>query len=88
MHVALTRQTLDGQPASGFYTEQRLALPQVLEAYTADAAYAQFAETVQGRLRVGQLADIVVWDRDLFAVPSDKVQHAQVKITIFGGQVK
>lgn len=88
IHVALTRQTLDGQPASGFLPEQRLPLEQVLEAYTSGAAYAQFAESIQGKLKVGQLADIVVWDRDLFALPIEKVQQAEVKVTIFGGKVK
>lgn len=88
MHVALTRQTLDGQPARGFLPEQRLPLKEVLEAYTSGAAYAQFAESQQGNLKVGQLADIVVWDRDLFALPIKKVQQAEVKVTIFGGKVK
>lgn len=88
IHVALTRQTLDGEPASGFLPEQRLPLEQVLEAYTSGAAYAQFAESMQGKLKEGQLADIVVWDRDLFALPSDKVQQAEVKVTIFGGKVQ
>lgn len=87
MHVALTRQTLDGQPPDGFLPDQRLPLDQVLQAYTTDAAYAQFAEAEQGRLKVGQLADIVVWDRNLFTVPTANVQSAQVKHTIFAGKV-
>lgn len=87
IHVALTRQTLDGQPPAGFLPEQRLPLDQVLQAYTSDAAYAQFAEAQQGSLKVGQLADIVIWNRDLFALPPDKVHTAEVKHTIFAGKV-
>lgn len=87
MHVALTRQTLDGQPPAGFLPEQRMPLDQVLEAYTSGAAYAQFAESQQGSLKVGQLADIVVWDRDLFAIPAAQIQNAQIKHTLFGGRV-
>ncbi len=86
IHVALTRQTLDGQPPDGFLPEQRLSLDQVLEAYTSGAAYAQFAEQQQGHLSVGQLADIVIWDRDLASVSPDKVHLAMVKQTIFGGK--
>ena len=86
MHVALTRQTLDGQPVGGFLPEQRLPLDQVLEAYTSAAAYAQFAESQQGSLKVGQLADIVVWDRDLFTIPASQIQNAQIKHTFFGGR--
>lgn len=86
MHVAVTRQTLDGQPAEGFVPEQRLTLEQALDAYTKGAAYAQFAEAEQGSLKVGFLADIVIWDRDLFFAPQ-QVQFAQVKYTIFDGKV-
>ena len=87
IHVALTRQTLDGQPPEGFLPEQRLPLDQVLEAYTAGAAYAQFAESQQGSLKPGQLADVVIWDRDLFALAPDQVHQAQVKQTWFGGKL-
>ncbi len=86
IHVALTRQTPNGQPAGGFLPEQRLALAEVLQAYTSGAAYAQFAEQQQGSLKVGQFADIVVWNRDLFALPIDQVQNAYVKQTIFSGK--
>ena len=86
IHVALTRQTLDGQPVGGFLPEQRLPLDQVLEAYTSSAAYAQFAESQQGSLKVGQLADIVVWDRDLFAIPPAQIQNAQIKHLFFSGK--
>ncbi len=86
MHVALTRQTLDGKPPGGFVAEQRLSLDQVLAAYTSEAAYAQFAENEQGSLKVGQRADIVIWDRDLAALPVAKVHQAEVKQTIFAGQ--
>ncbi len=86
MHVAVTRQTLDGQPAEGFVPAQRLSLEQALDAYTKGAAYAQFAEIEQGSLKVGLLADLVIWDRDLFVAPQ-QVQFAQVKYTIFDGKV-
>ncbi len=87
MHVALTRQTLDGQPPGGFLPEQRLDLANVLDAYTKSAAYAQFAEDSQGSIQVGQYADLVIWDQDLFAVPIDKVHECEVQTTIFNGEV-
>ncbi len=86
MHVAITRQTLDGKPEGGFVPEQRLTLEQALEAYTSGAAYAQFAESNQGSLKVGYLADIVIWDRDILAEP-EKIQFAKVKYTIFDGKI-
>ncbi len=67
LHTALTRQTLDGEPAGGFVPEQRLSLSDSLQAYTSGAAYAEYAESLKGRLAPGMLADIVIWDRDLFS---------------------
>ena len=33
------------------------------------------------------LADVVVWDRDIFAVPVEQVKDAKVMKTIYDGQV-
>ncbi len=87
MHTALTRQTLDGQPPEGFIPEQRLPLETVISAYTSGAAYAEFAENDKGTLAAGKLADIVIWNQDLFSLPVDKVHTANVQTTIFDGQI-
>lgn len=87
LHTAMTRQTLDGKPKDGFIPEQRLSLQDSLQAYTSGAAYAQFAEDKKGRLEVGMLADVVLWDRDIFAVPVEQVKDAKVMKTIYDGQI-
>jgi predicted amidohydrolase YtcJ len=87
LHVAITRQTLDGRPPEGFVPSQRLSLRRALEAYTIGSAYAEGKETEKGSLEVGMLADIVVWDRDLFTLPPNEVHRANVKVTIFDGEV-
>jgi predicted amidohydrolase YtcJ len=87
IHTALTRQTASGAPPGGFGAAQRLALREVLDAYTRGSAYAEFAEQVKGTLAPGMLADLVVWDRDLFALPVRQVKDASVVTTIFDGQV-
>lgn len=87
LHTALTRQTLDGEPKDGFIPEQRLSLRDALQAYTTGSAYAEFAESEKGRLEVGMLADVIVWDRDIFSVSTNEVKNARVLKTIFDGQV-
>jgi predicted amidohydrolase YtcJ len=87
LHTALTRQTLDGVPVGGFVPAQRLSLSAAIDAYTLGAAYAQFAENEKGTLAAGMLADIVIWDRNLFAVPVHQVKNARVAKTIYDGQV-
>jgi predicted amidohydrolase YtcJ len=87
IHTSLTRQTPSGQPPDGFVPSQRLPLRAVLDAYTIGSAYAEFAEDRKGSLAPGMLADLVVWDQDLFAIPVDQVMHASVVTTLFDGRV-
>jgi hypothetical protein len=87
IHTALTRQTMTGLPAGGFNPEQRLPLATVLETYTNGSAYAGFDEARVGQLKVGMLADVVIWSRDIFALPVDSVKDATVATTIFDGRV-
>lgn len=87
IHTALTRQTMQGLPAAGFNPGQRLPLTTTLETYTTGSAYAGFDEGRVGMLKVGMLADVVVWSGDLFALPVDRVKDAQVAMTIFDGRV-
>ncbi len=87
MHSALTRTTAAGLPAGGFMPGQRLPLHDVLRAYTSGAAYAAFDEGRMGTLATGQLADIVIWSDDLFALPVDQEKDAEVRMTLFDGKV-
>ncbi|MEQ1828915.1 MAG: amidohydrolase [Pirellula sp.] len=87
MHTALTRQTLTGQPPAGFIPEQRLPLEAVIEAYTRGSAFAEFTEGKKGSLSAGMLADVIVWDHDLFSLPINQVQTAKILTTIFDGQI-
>ncbi len=87
LHTALTRQTMQGLPAGGFNPAQRLPLATTLESYTTASAYAGFDEGRVGMLKVGMLADVVVWSSDLFALPVDRVKDAEVVTTIFDGRI-
>jgi predicted amidohydrolase YtcJ len=64
-----------------------LTLEQCLRAHTADAAFAEFAESEKGALEPGKLADIVVVDRDLFASPTEALDATEVTVTVVGGRV-
>lgn len=87
IHTALTRQTLDGEPPSGFIPEECLPLEQVLEAYTSGAAFAEFEELQKGKLAPGFLADMVVWNQDLAKLAPAKVKDTSVRLTIFNGKI-
>jgi predicted amidohydrolase YtcJ len=87
LHAAVTRQTVDGQPAGGWFPEQRLDLETSLRAYTVNNAWAEGEEAHKGSLAAGKLADLVVIDRDLFAIPPETIKDATVLLTAVGGRV-
>jgi predicted amidohydrolase YtcJ len=87
MQIALTRQTIDGKPADGFYPDQRLTLPELLAGYTRNGAYAEFMEDKVGSLEGGKLADVIVLSQDLFQVPASSVSKTKVVLTVVGGKV-
>jgi predicted amidohydrolase YtcJ len=87
LYAAVTRRTLDGKNPAGWVPEQKISLAEALRAYTQGSAYAVFAEKKRGVLAPGMLADVVVIDRDLFAVPPESLDQAKIRLTIVGGKV-
>jgi len=87
VYAAVTRRTLDGKNPGGWVPEQKITVGEALRAYTAGNAYATFAEKQWGALAPGYDADVVVLDRNLFAVPADSLDRARVVVTIAGGKV-
>ncbi len=53
----------------GWVPEQKITVEEALRAYTYEAAYASFEEDIKGTLKPGMLADFVLIDRDLTAIP-------------------
>jgi len=87
IYAAVTRATLDGKNAGGWFPEQKITLAEAIEAYTMGSAYAEFAENYKGSLTAGKLADIVLLDSDLFALAPERIQDAKVITTIVGGKI-
>ena len=87
IHNAVNRQTVDGKPAGGWIPEQRVSLETALRGYTSSAAYAEFEEHRKGMLKPGYLADVLVLDRDPFAIPKPQLHTLRVKLTVAAGKV-
>ncbi len=87
LYAATTRQTIDGKPAGGWFPEQRLDLETSLRSYTINNAWAEGEERSKGSLAVGKLADLVLIDRDLFAIPAAQIKDAKVLMTMVGGKI-
>lgn len=87
IHVAVNRvspQAPAGTPA--FLLEQRLDLGAAVAAYTAGSAYVNHLDHVTGSIAVGKSADLVVLDRDPFAVPPEEIAAARVLQTFVEGR--
>ena len=87
IYAALTRRTLDNKNPGGWIPDQKISLPEALQAYTLDAAYASFEEKLQGSLEIGKLADLVVLNRNLFQISPETINQVLVDMTIVGGQL-
>jgi hypothetical protein len=66
---------------------QAMPMPDVLRAYTSDAAWASFDEAKKGRLAPGQLADLVVLTSDVLSTPPETPDAIAVAATVFDGRV-
>lgn len=87
MYAAVARQTLDGEPAGGWFPEERIDAETALLAYTANTAWAAGEEAIKGTLTPGKLADIVVLDANPLAVEPAALKDIRVVYTIVGGRV-
>ncbi|HQE93440.1 MAG TPA: amidohydrolase [Anaerolineae bacterium] len=87
LYAAVTRRREDGFPGpAGWHPEQRLTLTEALRAYTWGAAYAAGLESRQGLLCPGHLADLVVLDHDIFALPPEALLQTHISRVMVGGR--
>jgi predicted amidohydrolase YtcJ len=58
-----------------------------LRSYTAWAAQQLFLESKIGSIEPGKEADIAVWDKDMYTIPSAGLRNLKCEMTIYNGQV-
>ena len=64
-----------------------MTLEEALHAFTAEPAFASFAEDRLGALKPGLRADVTVFDRDLFQTPPAEILKAKIQYTVIDGEV-
>jgi hypothetical protein len=90
LYAAVSRQTLTGEPAEGWFSDQRLTIEEAIEAATKHPAWASFEEDLKGTIAAGKLADLAVFDTNLVEAGQQepaRLLKAQVLYTIAGGRV-
>lgn len=84
LRAAVTRKNRAGTRV--YLPEQALTVEQAVRLFTSDAAWASRDEAVRGTLELGKQADLVVLDRDLFAIEPDTFPEAKVLETVLNGR--
>ena len=70
-----------------FGVEESVDIHTALRSYTAWAARQLFIEQQTGSLEPGKWADIAVWDRNPYAVPTDELKDMRCLMTLYKGKV-
>jgi predicted amidohydrolase YtcJ len=87
IQTAVTRQTAEGKPESGFLPEQRLTVAQAVDGYTLGAAFAGRHEKTEGSIEAGKLADLIIVSQNIFEVNPHEIGQTKVIATIVGGRL-
>jgi predicted amidohydrolase YtcJ len=84
LRAAIARRSADGKV---WMPEQRVRREEALHAFSAGAAYAEFAEDRRGCIREGFDADLTVFGRDVMTVHVDELARVPVAATVVQGRV-
>jgi hypothetical protein len=87
METAITRMGSGGETAEPFLPEQRIDLPLAIAAFTIHAAFVNKHEHETGSVEAGKYADLIVLDRNLFAIEPTEISDTQVLLTMVEGQI-
>ncbi len=86
LRVAVTRETVEGRPPGGWVPTERLTMAEAITAATEGCALQAYAEHERGRIEVGRVADLVLLDRDITALPPDEMLQTRTRGTWLGGR--
>lgn len=87
LFAAITRTTLQGEPAGGWLPEQRLTLAEAIAGFTRSAAHACHRETHLGVLRTGARADLTCFGGVLDERNPSAIATMPIAATIVDGVV-
>lgn len=85
MQVAVTRQPLDNKNKESLNENERVALADILTAYTIGGAYVNHSEKETGSLTAGKYADFVIFDKDFTTGSPYDIAKSKVLATYVGG---
>jgi predicted amidohydrolase YtcJ len=87
IETAVTRLDPNGLTDVPLGQNEEISLAQAIENYTLNSAYVNFLDHRVGSVEVGKQADLVILDRNLFAIPTSEINEAKVIATLFEGRL-
>lgn len=86
--ATVAREPLLGAYAKDpFGRQESVDVHAALRSHTIWAAHQMFLEKKIGSVEVGKYADLAVWDRDMYTVPTAQLKDMQCELTIFNGKI-
>src|SRR5712691_1121047 len=86
--ASVARKALNGTyGTTPFGTAESVDVRTALRSYTIWAAHQIFLEDRIGSIEVGKDADIAVWDRNMYTIPTDQLKDMQCELTLIRGKV-
>jgi predicted amidohydrolase YtcJ len=70
-----------------FSPTEGISIQEALRIQTMGSAYAGFQERELGSIQRGKLADMVVWDKDFYAISADEIKEAKAELSILEGKI-
>lgn len=86
IEVAVRRADPSIPDGAVFLPEQRIALPEAIAAFTIGSAHVNGMEQETGSIEVGKAADMVVLDRNLFAIDPREISETKALLTLLDGK--
>ena len=81
---AVNRTTKDGQVLGA---NQKIQVEEAIKAYTYGGAYTTHEEKIKGTIVEGQLADLIIVNKNVDQVKPENIENIQVLTTIVGGKI-
>jgi predicted amidohydrolase YtcJ len=87
IYAAVTRQDAAGQPAGGWYPDERLTMAEAIAGYTLHPAFLSGKDDRLGSIAPGKYADLVVLSQNLFDIEPAAIPQTRAELTLFNGEV-
>ena len=87
IETGVTRSDPYGPSEFEQFTAEAVGLDLMIDAYTINGAWLVHKDEELGSIEAGKRADIVIYDRNLFAIEANEINEANVDLTIFDGRV-